>query len=78
MIFIKILLNIVFIVLLIALGLISVFGIYEEIMGPVEAEKLLKTLRIPLTYTQTIIIGIAVVVVTFAVYHLIKHLSGKI
>lgn len=78
MIFLKIILNIVFIISFIALGLFLIYGIYEQIMGPAEAEKLLKTLHIPLTYTQTIIVGIIVVVITFATYHLIKHLSGKL
>ena len=37
--------------------LFFVFGVYEYIMGPANAGKLLKRLRIPLSYKQTLVIG---------------------
>lgn len=44
-----------------------VFGIYEAIMGPQDAEKLLKKLKIEISYRQVLVIGlscVAIMVVT--------------
>ena len=54
--FINIIMQIVSIISYSATALFALFGIYELIMGPADAEKLLKKLHIPLTYNQTLII----------------------
>lgn len=43
---------------LIATVLFAIFGVYEIIMGPADAEKMLKKLHIPLNYNRTLIIGV--------------------
>ena len=57
--------------------LFSIFGIYEQIMGPAGAEKLLKKLQIPLSYNQVLIIGFACIVLMIASYILRAKLSGR-
>lgn len=54
--FINMVLLIVNIVSLVVIILIVPFGIYEQIMGPADAEKLLKKLHVPLSYKQVLII----------------------
>ena len=58
--------------------LFGIFGIYEQIMGPANAEKLLKRLNIPLNYRQVLIIGFVSLVIMFIVYVLREKLSGKL
>lgn len=48
--FINTILLIVNIISFIATVLFAIFGVYEQIMGPAGAEKLLKKLHIPLSY----------------------------
>ena len=48
--FINTILLIVNIIFFIATVLFAIFGVYEQIMGPAGAEKLLKKLHIPLSY----------------------------
>ena len=48
--------------------LFAIFGVYEQIMGPADAENLLKKLRIPLNYNQALIIGficLALMIITY-------------
>ncbi len=57
--------------------LFGVFGTYEQIMGPANAEKLLKTLHIPLSYNQTVIVGFICLTIMIITYILRSKLSGK-
>lgn len=66
--FINIIMQIVSIISYLATALFALFGIYELIMGPADAEKLLKKLHIPLTYNQTLIIGFIFVILAIAWY----------
>ena len=76
--FVNILLIIVKILALSIAVPFSAFGIYEQIVGPVNAEKLLQKLHIPLNYTQTIIIGFVSVVIIIIVHILVEKLSSKL
>ena len=58
--------------------LFAIFGIYEQIMGPADAENLLKKLHIPLNYNQTLIIGFVCLAIMFITYILRAKLSGKL
>ena len=58
--------------------LFAIFGIYEQIMGPADAEKLLKKLHIPLSYNQTLIIGFACLALLIISYILRAKLSGRL
>ena len=60
--FINTILLIVNIISFAATILFAIFGVYEQIMGPADVEKLLKKLHILLSYNQILIIGF--------VYHL--------
>jgi len=62
--FINILLLIVNIISLAATVFFAIFGVYELIMGPTDAEKLLKKLHIPLSYNQALIIGFICIALT--------------
>lgn len=44
--------------------LFAIFGVYEQIMGPADAEKLLKKLRVPLRYKQVLILGFVCLALT--------------
>ena len=61
-----------------ATALFALFGIYELIMGPADAEKLLKKLHIPLTYNQTLIMGFIFVILAIAWYIIKAKLTGKL
>ena len=76
--FINIIMQIVSIISYSATALFALFGIYELIMGPVDAEKLLKKLHIPLTYNQTLIIGFIFVILAIAGYIIKAKLTGKL
>jgi hypothetical protein len=58
--------------------LFAVFGIYEQIMGPAYAEKLLKKLHIPLSYNQALIIGFGCLALMIISYILRAKLSGRL
>lgn len=58
--------------------LFALFGIYELIMGPADAEKLLKKLHIPLSYKQILIIGFIFVVLAIAGYIIKAKLTGTL
>ena len=58
--------------------LFAIFGIYEQIMGPADAEKLLKKLHIPLSYNQALIIGFVCLALMIVSYILRAKLSGKL
>lgn len=70
--------QIVSIISYLATALFALFGIYELIMGPADAEKLLKKLHIPLTYNQTLIIGFIFVILAIAWYIIKAKLTGKL
>lgn len=76
--FINIIMQIVSIISYSATVLFALFGIYELIMGPADAEKLLKKLHIPLTYNQTLIIGFIFVILAIAWYIIKAKLTGKL
>ncbi len=76
--FINIIMQIVSIISYSATALFALFGIYELIMGPADAEKLLKKLHIPLTYNQTLIIGFIFVILAIAGYIIKAKLIGKL
>lgn len=58
--------------------LFGLFGIYEQIMGPADAKKLLKKLHIPLSYSQTLVVGFVSLVLMIAFYILRAKLSGRL
>ena len=76
--FINIIMQTVSIISYSATALFALFGIYELIMGPADAEKLLKKLHIPLTYNQTLIIGFIFVILAIAWYIIKAKLTGKL
>ena len=76
--FINTMLFIINIVSFVASILFAVFGIYEQIMGPAGAEKLLKKLHIPLSYNQVIIIGFACLVLMIVSHILRAKFSGRL
>ena len=76
--FSNIIMQIVSIISYSATALFALFGIYELIMGPADAEKLLKKLHIPLTYNQTLIIGFIFVILAIAWYIIKAKLTGKL
>ena len=75
--FVKIVLMIINFISFIATILFIIFGLYEQIMGPASAEKLLEKLHIPLSYNQTLIVGVISIALMGFSYILIKKLSGK-
>ena len=58
--------------------LFAIFGIYEQVMGPADAEKLLKKLHIPLNYNQVLIIGFICLALMIGSYILRAKLSGRL
>ena len=76
--FINTILLIVNIISFAATVLFAIFGVYEQIMGPADAEKLLKKLRIPLSYKQALIIGFVCLTLMIVSYILIAKLSGNL
>ena len=58
--------------------LFFIFGVYEEIMGRANAEKLLKKLHIPLRYNQALIIGFVCLALMIVSYILRAKLSGRL
>ena len=76
--FISIILLIVNIISFAATVLYAIFGVYEQIMVPADAEKLLKKLHIPLTYNQALIIGFVCLALMFVSYILRAKLSGRL
>lgn len=57
--------------------LFIIFATYEEIMGPVEAGKLLEKLHIPLSYNQALIIGLVFFAILVITHTLRQKLFGK-
>lgn len=75
--FINVVLLIVNVVSFAVTVLVGIWGVYEQIMGTAAAEKLLKKLHIPLSYTQTFVVGVlSMVLMTFS-YLLREKLSGR-
>jgi len=68
--FINVTLLIINIISFVITVLFGVFGIYEQIMGPADAKKLLKKLHIPLSYKQVLIIGFINFEIMFITYFL--------
>ena len=75
--FINTILLIVNIISFAATVLFAIFGIYEQIMGPADAEKLLSKLHIPLSYNQVLIIGFVCLALMIVCYILRAKLSGR-
>ena len=76
--FINTILLIVNIISFAATVLFAIFGVYEQIMGPADAEKLLKNLHIPLSYNQALIIGFVCLALMIVSYILRAKLSGRL
>ena len=76
--FINTILLIINIISFAATVLFAIFGVYELIMGPADAEKLLKKLHIPLSYNQALIIGFVCLVLMIVSYILRAKLSGRL
>ena len=76
--FINIILLIVNIISFAATVLFAIFGVYEQIMGPADAEKLLKKLHISLSYNQAIIVGFVCLALMIVSYILRAKLSGRL
>lgn len=72
---ILLILNVIF---LAVIALLAPFGIYEQIMGPADAKKLLKKLHIPLSYNQALVIWFVCLVVLIVIYFLRAKLSGRL
>jgi hypothetical protein len=72
--------------LLLALNIISfigvivfgLFGLYEQIMGPADAERLLKRLNIPWSYKKVLIAGFICVGLTIGLFIVRMELFGEI
>lgn len=75
--FINVVLLIINIASFIVTVLFGVFGIYEQIMGPSDAEKLLKKLHVPLSYNQTLIVGFVCLALMIITYILRGKLLGR-
>ena len=58
--------------------LFAIFGVYEQIMGPADAEKLLKKIHIPLKYNQVLIIGFVCLALMIISYILRAKLLGRL
>ena len=76
--FINTILLIVNIISFAATVLFAILGLYEQIMGPADVEKLLEKLPIPLSYNQALIIGLVCIVLMTASYILRAKLSGRL
>lgn len=76
--FFNTILLIVNIISLAATVLFAIFGVYEQIMGPADAEKLLEKLHIPLSYNQTLIVGFVCLALMIVSYILRAKLSGRL
>lgn len=76
--FINTILLIVNIISFAATVLFAIFGVYEQIMGPADAEKLLIKLHIPLSYNQALIIAFVCLVLMIVSYILKAKLSGRL
>ena len=76
--FINTILLIVNIISFAATVLFAILGLYEQIMGPADVEKLLEKLPIPLSYNQALIIGFVCLVLMTISYILRKKLSGRL
>ncbi len=69
---------IVNIISFIVIVLFAPFGIYEQIMGPADAEKLLKKLHFSLSYNQVLIIWFVCLALMIICYVLREKLSGRL
>ena len=75
--FINAILLIVNIISFVGTVVFSIFGLYEEIMGPANLEKLLEKMHIPLNYNQVLIIGFVCIALMITSYILRAKLSGR-
>ena len=72
--FLKSLLLIINVITFAIMMLFIIFGIYDQIAGPGNAERLLKQMNIPLSYTQVFVIGFIWVVFTLILYKFRKEM----
>ena len=75
--FVNVFLIILNIVSFIITLLFAIFGLYEQIMGAADAEKMLEKLHIPLSYRQVLIIGTVSVFIMIFTYLLRTKFFGK-
>lgn len=76
--FVRVLLHSVNIVSFIFSLVFAIFGLYEDIMGPKDAEKLLKRIGFPLNYNQVLIVGFICYAILAISYILRVWLSGNL
>ena len=72
---ILLILNVIFFAVI---ALLVPFSIYEQIMGPADAKKLLKKLHIPLSYNQVLIIWFVCIAMSAIIWFLRAKLSGRL
>ena len=72
--FLKSLLLIINVITFAIMMLFIIFGIYDQIAGPGNAERLLKQMNIPLSYTQVFVIGFIWAVFTLILYKFRKEM----
>ena len=75
--FVKIFLFVINTVSFVIVLIFVVFGLYEQIMGPANAEKLLEKLNIPLSYNQVLIIGFVSLAIMIISHIVRTKLSGE-
>ena len=75
--FLKTVLYIINIISFCCVIVFAIFGVYEQIMGPAEAERLLKKLNIPLSCNQVFLLAIIFVVIMMGSHFARKKLSGE-
>ena len=76
--FVNIVLKIVFSVSIIGAVLFMILGLFDSIMTLEDFKKLLKKLRIPLSYNQGLILGIVFIILAGISYILIAKMSGRL
>ncbi len=78
----KAFLNIILLIVNISSYIITVlfviFSLYEQIVGPVKAEKLIQKLHIPLSYNQILVVGFVAVVIMLISLNLRGKLAKRL
>lgn len=76
--FFKVFLLIVNIISFVCVLIFGIFGVYEQIMGPADAEKLLKRLNISWSYNCILVLGFICLAIMIISYIVRKKLSGDL
>lgn len=72
--FFKVIILIIDILSTIFSGMFAILGLYEQIVGAADLERLLEKLHIPLSYNQVLIIGVVSIILMYVSYILRKKL----